>query len=55
MSTHTHAHGHGHGLVDDSVKRSREGLRAVGLALAILAATAIVQTIIFAASSRKRR
>ncbi len=50
MSSHTHAHGHSHGLVHDSIKRSRDGLRAVGLALAILAATAIVQTIIFVAS-----
>jgi cation diffusion facilitator family transporter len=47
---HAHGHGHSHGLVHDSIKRSREGLRAVGLALAILAATAIVQTIIFVAS-----
>ena len=50
MSSHAHAHGHSHGLVDDSIKRSREGLRAVGIALAVLAATAVVQTLIFAAS-----
>ena len=50
MSSHAHAHGHSHGLVHDSIKRSREGLRAVGLALAILAATAVLQTIIFVAS-----
>ena len=50
MSSHAHGHGHGHGLVHDSIKRSRAGLRAVGLALAILAATAIVQMIIFVAS-----
>jgi cation diffusion facilitator family transporter len=52
VSSHAHAqgHGHSHGLVHDSIKRSREGLRAVGLALAILSATAIVQTIIFIAS-----
>ena len=52
MSSHTHAHdhGHSHGRVDDSIKRSREGLRAVGFALAILAVTAVVQTIIFVAS-----
>ena len=37
-------------LVDQSIKRSREGLRAVGLALLILAATAIAQTIVFVAS-----
>ena len=35
---HTHTHDHSHGLVHDSIKRSREGLRAVGLALAILTA-----------------
>jgi cation diffusion facilitator family transporter len=46
----SHAHGHSHGLVHQSIKRSREGLRAVGLALAILAATAIVQTVVFVAS-----
>ena len=47
---HAHAHGHSHGLVDDSIKRSHEALRAVGLALAILAVTAVVQTVIFVAS-----
>ena len=47
---HTHAHGHSHGLVDESIKRSREGLRAVGLALVILTATAFVQAVIFIAS-----
>jgi len=47
---HPHGHGHSHGLVHDSIKRSHEGLRAVGLALAILAATAVVQAVIFAAS-----
>ena len=35
---HPHAHGHSHGLVHDSIKRSREGLRAVGLALLVLGA-----------------
>ena len=35
---HTHAaHGHSHGLVDASIKRSREGIRAVALALTVLA------------------
>ena len=52
MSSHAHAHehGHSHGLVHDSIKRSRDGLRAVGLALGILAVTAVAQTIIFVAS-----
>lgn len=48
---HGHAgHGHSHGLVDDSIKRSREGLRAVGVSLAVLGATAAAQTVIFVAS-----
>jgi cation diffusion facilitator family transporter len=48
---HDHrAHGHSHGLVDDSIKRSRAGLRAVGLALLVLGATAAAQTLVFAAS-----
>ncbi len=45
-----HAHGHSHGLVDESIKRSREGVRAVSLALAILAGTAAVQAVVFALS-----
>jgi cation diffusion facilitator family transporter len=44
------AHGHSHGLIHDSIKRSREGLRTVGLALLVLAATAVAQAAIFAAS-----
>jgi cation diffusion facilitator family transporter len=42
-----HGHGHGHGLVHDSIKRSREGLRAVGLALLVLGVTAAAQTLVF--------
>jgi cation diffusion facilitator family transporter len=44
------AHSHSHGLVDDSIKRSRAGLRAVSLSLAVLAATAAAQAIVFVAS-----
>jgi divalent metal cation (Fe/Co/Zn/Cd) transporter len=47
---HDHPHGgssHSHGLVDPSIKRSREGLIAVGLSLAVLGAAAIAQTAIF--------
>ncbi len=50
---HDHAHdghGHTHGLVDPSIKRSREGVRAVAISLAVLAAAAVVQAVIFAAS-----
>jgi cation diffusion facilitator family transporter len=46
---HHHRHG-GHGLVDESIKRSREGLRAVGLSLAVLALAASAQLAIFIAS-----
>ena len=54
--THTHhhhhhgGHGHSHGLVDPSIKRSREGLRAVGWALLVLGVTALAQTAVFVAS-----
>jgi cation diffusion facilitator family transporter len=51
---HEHAHdehGHSHGLIHDSIKRSREGIRAVSLSLAVLGLTAIAQTIVFLASS----
>jgi cation diffusion facilitator family transporter len=43
-------HGHSHGLVDESIKRSREGLRAVGLSLAVLALAASAQLAIFLVS-----
>jgi len=50
--THPHgqAHGHSHGLVDDSIKRSRAGLRAVALALLVLGLTALAQAAVFVAS-----
>jgi cation diffusion facilitator family transporter len=43
-------HGHSHGLIDRSITRSREGVRAVLISLAVLAATALAQTSIFVAS-----
>jgi divalent metal cation (Fe/Co/Zn/Cd) transporter len=45
---HAHSHGHSHGLVDDSIKRSRDGVRTVAVALAILAATTAAQAAVFA-------
>jgi cation diffusion facilitator family transporter len=45
-----HDHHHAHGLVPDSVKRSRAGVRAVALALAVLAVTTAVQAVVFVAS-----
>jgi cation diffusion facilitator family transporter len=47
---HAHGEGHSHGLVDESIKRSRAGVRAVSLALAILALTTVVQAAVFVAS-----
>jgi Co/Zn/Cd efflux system component len=45
-----HDDGHSHGLVHDSIKRSREGVRAVLVSLAVLGVAAVAQTLIFAAS-----
>jgi cation diffusion facilitator family transporter len=46
---HSHGgHGHSHGLVDSSIKRSREGLRAVAISLGVLGLAAAVQGLIFA-------
>jgi cation diffusion facilitator family transporter len=48
-----HRHGqhvHAHGLVHDSIKRSREGMRAVALALFVLALTAGIQAVVFVTS-----
>jgi cation diffusion facilitator family transporter len=47
---HEHRHAHSHGLVDETIKRSSEGLRAVTLALAVLGLTAAAQTLVFLAS-----
>jgi cation diffusion facilitator family transporter len=46
----SHAHGHSHGLVDLSIRRSHEGLRAVGLALGVLAFAAALQAVVYLAS-----
>jgi cation diffusion facilitator family transporter len=45
---HDHGgHGHSHGLIDPSIKRSREGLRAVGLSFAVLGIAALAQVAIY--------
>jgi cation diffusion facilitator family transporter len=44
---HTGQHGHSHGLVDRSILRSRAGVRAVSISLAILGITAIAQAALF--------
>jgi cation diffusion facilitator family transporter len=50
MSAAHHHHPHSHGLVDESIKRSREGVRAVALALLVLGLTAAAQAIVFVVS-----
>ena len=47
---HSHSHGHSHGLVDPSIARSREGIRAVSISLAVLAAAAVAQSVVFVIS-----
>jgi cation diffusion facilitator family transporter len=44
---HDHGHGHTHGRVDRSIVRSRAGVRAVSISLALLAVTAALQAIVF--------
>lgn len=44
---HGHEHGHSHGLVDPSIVRSKEGVKAVSLSLLILFVTAGLQVGIF--------
>jgi cation diffusion facilitator family transporter len=41
---------HSHGLIHDSIKRSRQGLRAVLLSLAVLGLTAAAQMLVFVLS-----
>jgi cation diffusion facilitator family transporter len=47
---HLTGHAHSHGLVEESIKRSREGIRAVSLSLGALALAAVAQGIVFALS-----
>jgi cation diffusion facilitator family transporter len=45
---HDHGeHGHSHGLVDPSIVRSKAGVAAVGLSLAVLLVAALVQLAVF--------
>ncbi len=46
-----HEHGHSHGLIDASIKRSREGIRAVSLSLVVLAVAAVAQAALFVTSA----
>src|ERR1700760_3454501 len=40
-------HGHSHGLVDPSIVRSRDGVKAVSLSLAVLLASSLTQLVVF--------
>jgi divalent metal cation (Fe/Co/Zn/Cd) transporter len=44
------AHDHSHGLVDESIKRSRDGIRAVLMSLGVLGLAAAAQTVVLSAS-----
>lgn len=43
-------HGHSHGLIHDSIKRSRDGVRAVLISLGVLGLAAVAQTVVFVVS-----
>jgi cation diffusion facilitator family transporter len=49
-SHEAHGHGHSHGLIDRSITRSRDGLKTVGISLAVLLITSILQLIVFVAT-----
>ncbi len=45
----SNGHGHSHGLVDDEIKRSKAGIQAVLVSLAVLGITAAIQAIVYIA------
>src|SRR5207249_4163250 len=51
---HDHApesgHGHSHGVVDRSIVRSHEGIKAVSISLAVLAVATAAQLVVFVLS-----
>ncbi len=49
ITAHGH-HGHSHGLVDRSIIRSREGVKAVSISFAVLGVTAGMQLVVFVLS-----
>ena len=44
------SHGHSHGLVDSSIIRSKEGVKAVSISFLVLLVTALIQVWLFASS-----
>lgn len=49
-SAHDGSHGHLHGRIDPEIRRSRQGLQAVGSSLGVLAITTVLQVVIYASS-----
>jgi cation diffusion facilitator family transporter len=47
---HDHGHGHTHGLVDPSIIRSKEGVKAVSISFLVLLFTALIQAYLFTSS-----
>ena len=47
---HSHGHGHSHGMIDASIVRSRDGLRAVLWSLLVLLITTLAQAVVFVAT-----
>ncbi len=50
---HSHdatGHGHSHGMIDRTIVRSRDGLKTVGISLAVLLVTSILQGLVFIAT-----
>src|SRR5207253_1995938 len=45
--SHDRRHDHSHGLIDLSITRSRAGIKAVSISLAVLTVTAVAQTLIY--------
>jgi cation diffusion facilitator family transporter len=46
-----HDHGHSHGLIDESIARSRDGVKVVAVSLGVLMVTAALQAIVFLSTS----
>ena len=49
--SHGAGHGHSHGLVDRSIVRSREGVKAVSISLVVLMVTTALQIVVFVTSN----
>lgn len=48
--SHAESHGHTHGLVDESIVRSKEGVKAVSISFAVLLVASLLQLLVFSMS-----